>query len=354
MPKWWTKRVRLTASAAVVVATISAAVITLVVTGDADSEADGVKVIRPEGAASCEVVKLDSPDSGSPVLPEGVSPEGEYIIGDATGASGLPGLWRDGKPIRFTGLDKSLSHEVSDVTDSGAVVGTTTSGGEDESVLGWRWEDDRVRELSENWATPTAIDEGGTIIGERSDGELVKWDEAKGKTSTITLEVDDDMYATLNDVSEDGVMVGRQEDGGSEGEFDPYQQARIWDGKGKGRNVPLDGSVRSQVVDISGDWVLIRHDQGEFRWNITGEDRPEKLDGILAQAIDGSGNVYGTLERGKDSLPGLYDGELRPLPVLGGVDEHGPASDSAVSAVSADGSVLAGDWKGNPVMWSCG
>lgn len=352
MPKWWTQRVRWAVSATVVVSTITAAVITLAVTGDGDGEADGVTVIRPKGAASCEVVKLESPDSDSPVLPRGVSPEGEYII--ATGTSGLPGLWRHGKPIELKGLDKDQSHEVGDVTDSGAVVGTTISGGEEESVLGWRWEDGRVRELSENWATPVAIDEGGVIIGERSNGELVKWDEAKGVTSTIRLDTDDHMYAALADVSEDGVMVGRQEDAGAEGVLDPYQEARIWDRDGKGRNVPLDGAETSRVVDISGDWVLIRHDEGEFRWNITGEERPERLDGILAEAIDDSGHVYGTLDRGKESLPGLYDGELRPLPVLGAVDDHGPPTDSAVSAVSADGSVLAGDWKGNPVRWTCG
>ncbi|MGH8879751.1 MAG: hypothetical protein ACRD0P_20785, partial [Stackebrandtia sp.] len=174
VPKWWTEKVRRAVMVTVAVSTILAA-ITAVVIGDGDDnegEPEGAKVIRPDGAAACDVVKLDAPDPDSPALPKGVSPAGEYVIADPTGTSGLPGLWRNGKPLGIEGLDKKLSHVVSDVTDSGAVVGTTTKRGEDETVLGWRYEDGRIRELSENWATPTSIEAGGTIIGERSDCEL--------------------------------------------------------------------------------------------------------------------------------------------------------------------------------------
>ncbi|ADD43368.1 hypothetical protein [Stackebrandtia nassauensis] len=320
-------------------------------------------------AKDCDFDMLDWEQSKSgDVLDFKMSPNGEYIAMNDPNNSDIH-LWHNGKRKALPPPPKGSYTGMADLNNDGVVIGSGTDEDDIDSYM-WKFEDGKVRILTAKgkWTggTPSAIADDGTIIGPEPSSntgyrdELLKWEPGETEATTLKLKAEgEDKAPSVSDIADDGTLVGGlldadvMEAAGLE-DYEP----RLWTPDGRYEDIAVEGEDDDGALarNISGDWILVTTYSSSYRWKRTADHQPEKVKGIEALAIDDSGRMYGATGKGKQRVPAVFDTEIRQLPVPKDVPNLIPKNSygySTVSAASQDGSVLVGNWKGNPVMWTC-
>ncbi|ADD42533.1 hypothetical protein [Stackebrandtia nassauensis] len=384
--RWW-----LVGAITVAVAGLAATTLTVIGSGDSGNGGDSASLSKldtktvPPDAGSCDVELLDWPAEGEPGFDLKMSPNGEYIVTDTPGSSDFV-MWHNGKLTVVSDVPGEGDASVSGVNSQGVVIGTRSGSDGSTAYEAWRYEDGEASELRGSGGSAVldlaAVNDEGTIVAAEPAGSssgddlygngILTWAPGDTEATTVSLSTTTSGRApTVRDMSNDGTLVGGQfseemMDAAGEGDY----QARMWDSSGKATAIPI-GEYDALASDVAGDWVIASGESNSYRLTTTAKPVPEKLGGFTATAVDTSGRAYGGVvsPTGEDEngdgidddpdqhVPGVFDSKARPLPVVEDVKplhQDVPYGLDIVTAASEDGAKLAGNWKGNPVMWTCG
>lgn len=297
-----------------------------------------------------------------------MSPNGEYIAMSDQNNSDIY-LWRNGKRSTIPDPPEGSYTGVADVNSHGVVIASGTDEDEIDSYQ-WKYENGKVQKLTAkgHWlgGALSAIGEDGTIIGPEPSSdtdysdELLKWEPGETEATTFELKAEGEKLApSVSDIADDGTLVGglvdaevRESSGG--GGYTP----RLWTPDGEYEDIAVEPEEDEGAIaeSIAGDWVLVSNDFSSSRWKRTADHKPEKVKSIEVSAIDDSGRTYGAAGKDHGRVPAAFDTEVKQLPVPKGIPSLIPENSygySTVAVASHDGSVLAGNWKGHPIMWTC-
>jgi hypothetical protein len=118
--------------------------------------------------------------------------------------SGVPTLWRGGRPI-YLALPAGARHAYpQSVNDSGLIVGTATYGGSQEIPVAWSADNpSRVRDLSATFPgiTPLAVTVAGT-------GGWGSWVREPGASPVLLPPLEGGYYAGASEITDQGLVAG--------------------------------------------------------------------------------------------------------------------------------------------------
>lgn len=323
---------------------------------------------RVPAAGDCRVELLGWPADGPPENKLLVSPDGRYIVGqDSTTTDTV--VWHDGEPTLFADLSGITAPEVVAVNSRGVLAGTGRSpDGDRKTHFAWSAASRQTRDLTAPSGSKVSrlvdVNDSGTVVDTTRElddvpyygSEILRWPGDDDTASIRSLETEDYPGVTVKALSNEGMLAGGEfnwtmEEAAGEGRFRPI----VWDPNGKRTIVP-GGASDSIAIDIAGGWVLVSGEDGDLRWNFAADGKADEFEGFQATTLDELGRAYGTIGNGEDAVPAIYDSEAKPLPVVDDVGVRGGQDGdyNSVTGASLDGSVLVGNWKGNPVKWTCG
>ncbi|MCD0446627.1 hypothetical protein LO763_23700 [Glycomyces sp. A-F 0318] len=357
-----TARRAIAATAAVgAVAAATVASVQLASAGEADADAvarqtcalDALPI--PEGYQSTSVTGMS--DDGSVIAYLAESPDEE-------GPGPRQLLYAGGEVTEAPMLNDYAT--LQDVNADGVGVGWTFMSG----YVPYVWRDGELTELpTEEGGSAYAINAKGDIVGSReSDGTYIPvvW-PADGSGPVDLALPEGNELGSATDIGDDGTIVGYVKvEGDNSGDPKPY----VWHADGTGDYLAMPEGVdladaAAEVTDIKGGWAsgwlsAPGAAYGGVRWNLA-EGTAETVELGDWVAVSAEGVVAGHL-RGSP-IAAYQSGEtLVELPGL--IDPADNTSGDNVVAISADGSLLAGDVSTgaydadeqpltNAVTWTC-
>ncbi|SDD75426.1 hypothetical protein [Glycomyces harbinensis] len=319
---------------------------------------------------ACAFETLPIPEGYQSTRVTGMSNDGTVIAylaesPDADGPAPQQLLYADGDVTEVPMLNDYATLE--DVNAKGVGVGWTFMSG----YVPYVWRDGELTELpTEEGGSAHAINAKGDIVGSRESGGTfipVLW-PADG-TGPVDLPLPEgNELGSATDIGNDGTIVGHVKvEGDNSGKSKPY----VWHVDGTGDYLAMPEGVdladaSAEVTDIKGDWAsgwlsAPGVGYGGVRWNLA-EGTAEMTDLGDWVAVSGKGTVASHL---RDSPIAAYQSGETIVELPGLIDPADNTSRDNVVAISADGSLLAGDvFIGeydadeqpltNAVTWTCG
>lgn len=270
------------------------------------------------------------------------SPSGRYLVGTVSGPDGFRLVRWDGARVRL--IPAGERHQVAGVNDRGLVVG----GG----PYAWIYQGRGIVRLPvpDGWddAVATGVNARGDVVGTvetYTRSAAVVWRDVQGAPrATVLTAPFGDAHAT--GISDTGVVVGTLYKGGT-------GTAYRWGAGGRGQRLPVPAGHSGFVNGVQGTWAYggagpaAGGNTGTgVLWELTSGRSVLVPDGdVGAVGADGAAPVNIPPHRAVLRSP---TGVLRPLAPAARRDRVW------TTAVSADGTRVAGESSVRPATWDCG
>lgn len=276
------------------------------------------------GPAQCGIEALALPNDITGARITGADSTGTHLVGDP-GDGGPPVglLWMDGAVEAVSGPNAADNASVHDINGSGVAIGSSED--DDGNTSAWTF-DHHAGEYAALAApdnaqhvVPQAINDAGDIVGYSQDaaGELTAlvWSTSQPDAfdELAQSQRPDDPAVVATDISENGVIVGGRQFGGT-------GAGTVWADAGSEptRLVAPSGSDVTTVNDVSSDGVWAAgSDNGNepgstgVLWDLDGDSSAEKDAASLGSVNSQGDSAEGkTIVRADDStieLPALND-----------------------------------------------
>lgn len=345
---------------------VAATLVFVSAAGAEDTKADDKEPCDlSQGSESYSVKELKG---GSESSVEAISPDGDYMVGGVS-EDKLLTVWHDGKYTEIEAPSWATDLYVEDVNNDGVVAGTIKGKDKDDEVSrGFRYIDGKFQVLTapddKAPVFASTVNASGTVAGYYGiPGEKyysVVWQP--GETDATVMKVSSDMQrAEGADISDDGVVVGDVTTPWDPETYSEQSYGWMWDSQtGEGTKLPVVGDGKDyKGTIINGDWVTIwdtSYVSGSdtYRWNLNGDEKPEKVGIGTVYDMDENGRVYGS-----DGMAALWDSG-KPVRLDGLLetppedpDDGGYLYSYEVYSATADGRTLLGTADGKNVVWEC-